>query len=193
MSDEQGRIYPLTAEQRESKAISNGAFRLGFDTVSLDPSESAYWQVKMPANKPAALLSRVLETFEGGGIVYRVFTNATGTPSTSAIQRPDPFGEVTFLRVTGVSETGVTIPPASAAALLQEPNPSDLDFVPTSGTGNNATGGAAGGQAFRPQPPDVTFYLHAYNGAAQARTLTVRLTWCVGDLAKAEVNKSVWS
>lgn len=192
MADEQGRIYPLTVQQREALSISNGTFRRAFDTIALGSGDSAYWQVVIPTDVPTALLARILTSFEGGGIIYRVFTsaNATGSPSPSQIQRPASADEVTFLRVTGISETGVTVPPATNAELLQAGSPSDLDFIALSGTGNNATGGAAGGQAFRPQPPGTIFYLHAFNGAAQARTLTVELDWCVGKYAVSEVNKS---
>lgn len=193
MADEQSRVYPLTAEERESLSIANGTFRRGFDTLSIGAGNSAYWQVVIPVNTPSALLARILTAFEGGGIIYRVFTsaNATGTPSTSPIQKPDAaFGEVTFQRVTGISEFGVTVPPATNAQLLQAGSPSDLDFIPEAGSGNNASGGSAGGQAFRPQPPGTIFYLHAYNGAAQPRTLTLELTWCVGRYAVAEINKS---
>lgn len=192
MADEQSRVYPLTAEEREALSIANGTFRRGFDTINLGAGDSAYWQVVIPVDTPSALLARVLTAFEGGGIVYRVFTsdNATGSPTPTPIQKPDAFGEVTFQRVTGISEAGVTVPPATNAQLLQAGSPSDLDFVPEAGSGNNASGGSAGGQAFRPQPPGAIFYLHAYNGAAQPRTLTVELTWCVGKYAVAEINKS---
>lgn len=155
----------------EALAEKLGQFRLGRDEVTLVSGASAYWRVVIPpATTPAALLSRVLETYDGGSILYKVFTEPSGTPTPTPILLPPSNAQVTFERVTGVTDAGSTL--------------RDSDWIPASGTGNNATGGAAGGQRLRIQPPDAVFYLKMTNNSNGSRTCALELGWIEGWLAK---------
>lgn len=153
-----------------------GQFRFGIDEVSLTSvggaAPSAYWEVEIPPDStPAALLSRVIESFEGGGITYKVFTNPVApAPVYAGITLPPINAQVKFRRVTsGVTDEGST--------------PNDLDWIVVAGTGNNTVGGAAGGQAVRPQPGGVKFYLKMTNTSNVGRTCRVNLGWAEGSSA----------
>lgn len=155
----------------EALAEKLGQFRLGRDEVTIASTDSVYWRVVIPPETtPAALLSRVIDTYDGGSVLYKVFTEPSGTPVPSDILIPPSNAQVTFERVTGVTDVGSTL--------------RDSDWVPTTGTGNNAAGGAAGGQRLRIQPPNAVFYLKMTNASNGPRTCALELGWIEGWLAK---------
>lgn len=162
----------------EVMAELEDVFFLAKDEVTLVQNVPQYWRVTIPdATTPAALLSRTLKTYDGGGVKYRVFTATTGTPVASPVKIPAAaHAKTLFERVTGITEDG--------------DDPADLDWISVTATGNNAPGGQAGGQRLRCQPANAVFYLSAVTDSAQDRDLLVELGWIEGPLVSKKIRMS---
>lgn len=160
----------------EVQAEFGGNLFIGQDFVIIAPGGFQYWRVIIPdASVPAALLAREIFTFEGGGIEYRVFTQANATETSPAFEpifiSAGGSPATIFDRVTsGIVQTD----PAAKGSTA------DLDWIAQTGTGNSNTGGTAGGQQIRIQPPGTVFYLSAENKSQQSRTFRLRLKWVEG-------------
>lgn len=171
-----GFVEEVLVKTIEEAAEFDNSLFIGQDYLSIPDGQVRYWRVVIPAaNVPAALLARDIFAFEGGGIEYRVFTQANATEVSVT---PSPVfipasgnPSVTFERVTGVTQTN----PAEIGQTA------DIDWIAQSGTGNTNIGGSAGGQQVRIQPPSTVFYLSAENkNGVKALTFRLRLKWVEG-------------
>lgn len=165
---------PFAYGNLQELVILAGLFKSGLDEVVIPAGQTFSWLITIPpASTPLVLLSRVIKSFEGGGIRYEVWAD------------PDP-GDFTL-----ATPSDLLIGPSASAvakwerlATFNDANSvlSDLDYIPVSGAGNNNPGGAAGGDALRPQLADRLFVIRATNTTVASRTLSVQLTWYEGEL-----------
>ena len=144
-------------------------FFRGVDRRSAASGASLIWSIIIPADNENTLINRDLKSFEGGGIFYQVFvrgsTTVVGTYSDILIKQ-NSAARVQFQRVASWTQGNSVL--------------ADVDEIPEAGSGNNSSGGSAGGQAFRTQPNSTEFILVAQNLANASRTVTLALNWLEG-------------
>lgn len=163
----------------EQSASTHGKFRRGIDRQQVASGATLIWSVVIPPSPTISiLLHRIIKAYEGGSIVYRVWTKQPGasvTYSATPINVLSANSLVQFRRVTAWDNTGAVL--------------SDIDEVPNTGTGN-AAGEQASVESMRVQPPGAEFILVATNESNATRTLTLNLQWCEVN-AIAELNDEV--
>lgn len=151
----------------EESAATHGKLKRGIDRQSVASGASLIWSIVIPPVPTISILfNRILKSFEGGSISYRVYLKAPGASVTYSVTPIDVLSAnslVQFRRVTAWDNTGATL--------------NDIDEIPNTGTGN-ATGGDSSVEAMRVQPPGAEFILVAINDSNATRNVTLNLQWC---------------